>query len=237
MGQIFLAAIQSGAGEKAITALCQLREVQERKQEERELNAAMTQFQAECPTIKKNKMADFEGRTGRVSYEFATLDQVVSTLTPTAAKCGLSYSFDSEMSDGKQIVKCTIRHVGGGSRTSTYAAPIGGTTTMSDMQKGASALTYARRYALLLAFGLGTADMDDDANCTDDKGPREPPITPNELRALLKRIVAHIQDSGARRSYVNKLGVTGDPNLPESWNRQAYATAKEFCDTSEGASQ
>lgn len=59
-------------------------------------------------------------------------------------------------------------------------------------------------------------------------------ITQGQLKTLLNRIKAIKPESDDRRKYVAELGVTGDPTLPESWTRAAYATAKAFCDNSEG---
>jgi len=60
------------------------------------------------------------------------------------------------------------------------------------------------------------------------------PIAKTELNALLMRIKNHIQDADERRGYVTELGVSGSPNDPASWSREAYEAAKKFCDEMEG---
>lgn len=237
VGQIFLAAIQAGSGDEAIKALCQLKESERVRQEERELNAAMAEFQAKCPPVSKNKTASFPSKNGgEVSYDFVSLDRVTATIAPVASACGLSYGFDSILDGAKQIVTCTIRHIGGGSRKATFSAPVGGTTTMSDMQKGASALTYARRYSLLLAFGIGTADMDyDGANPPSE--PEADPVTQQELTRLIQRVRTHIQNDKERYAYYGKVSLSGEPNHTTSWTREQFAKVCENCDEWENSGQ
>jgi hypothetical protein len=222
-------ALANGTNIEALERLFALRERSEKAESERSFNAAMTRFQCLCPAIIKDK----ETKSGN-HYEYATLGQITMTIAKVQAECGLSHSFDSELKDDRQIVTCTVRHRDGFSRTATFTCPVDKAARMNVSQQGASALTFGRRYALLMAYGIGTADMDTDMNDADRGEPREPPITPNELKALLRRIVTHIPDGVDRRGYVSGLGVTSDPTLPESWTRAAYATAKAFCDKSEG---
>jgi hypothetical protein len=59
-------------------------------------------------------------------------------------------------------VTCKINHINGHSQDAKFTAPIDPAAKVNDMQKTASALSYARRYALQLALGITTTDEDDD---------------------------------------------------------------------------
>lgn len=151
-------------------------------------NDAMVRFQSRCPTVRKTDTASF----GKTSYDFLPLDELVRAITPTLTECGLSFRFDSLLDENHQKVTCTVSHIGGHSEQSSFASPVDGTTAMSQMQKGASAVTYARRYALLLALGIGTADKDDDAVRNDDRPSQE------ALSSLFKRVKHLSQLDGER---------------------------------------
>lgn len=224
-------ALANGTNIEALERLFALRERSEKAESERSFNAAMTRFQCLCPVIVK----DQETKSGNY-YRYASLGRITTTIAKVQEECGLSHSFDSELKDDRQMVTCTVRHSNGFARTATFVCPVDKAARMNVSQQGAAALTMGKRHSLLMAYGIGTADDDTDMNDEGNQGSdeQEPPITPNELKALLRRIVTHIQDGVDRRGYVSGLGVTGDPTLPESWTRAAYATAKAFCDKSEG---
>lgn len=188
----------------------------------------MTSFQSRCPAIVKDKATQSGNH-----YEYATLGQITQTIARVQGECGLSHSFDSVMTEERQIVTCTVRHVDGFSRNATFTCPIDKAARMNVSQQGASALTFGRRYALLMAYGIGTADMDSDINDAPQT-PQEQPITPNELTRLLKTIVKHVPEPADRRKYVESLGVTGDPKHGASWSREQFAAATKFCDEMEG---
>lgn len=96
---------------------------------------------------------------------------------------------------------------------------------MSNMQKGASALTYARRYALLLALGIGTADKDDDAG-----GPVEPDDRPTreELNALVSSVKFVTQKDGDKlREW---MIATFQCESFKNMTREQYRAVRKYCD-------
>lgn len=224
-------ALANNTNIEALERLFALRERAERTESERQFNEAMTGFQSRCPAIIKDK----ETKSGN-HYEYATLGQITMTIAKVQEQCGLSHSFDSELKEDRQIVTCTVRHVAGFSRTATFTCPVDKAARMNVSQQGAAALTFGRRYALLMAYGIGTADMDADAAemCHRTDEPQEQPISPNELTRLLKSIVKHIPDAGDRRKYVESLGVTGDPKQFRSWTREQFAAASKAVEEMEG---
>jgi len=136
---------------------------------ERAFNSAIQAFQFECPSIKHDGHAAF----GNTKYSYATLAQVANTIRPYLDKHGLSYGFTSEsVSDGIKVT-CTVKHVEGHSGSADFVVAIDNNAKgMNIAQRAASALSYARRYALLMALGITTADTDDDG-----AGAGEPPLS------------------------------------------------------------
>lgn len=129
---------------------------------------ALANFQSECPVITKNKkVMNKDGRT--VRYEYASLDGIGVQIKKPLAKHGLSYSWDVKKKENNMEVVCTVTHKMGHSASSTIEIPISADGYMTEPQKYASAQTYAKRYTLINALGITTADLDDDATTVNDQ--------------------------------------------------------------------
>lgn len=230
MGSLLAQAVAANLPVESLERLVALKERCDRVESERQFNRAMTEFQSKCPAIAKNKSASFG--QGKAKYDFVTFDAITITIAPLLSECGLSFRFDSKLDANAMTVTCTVYHVSGFSRDSTFTSPIDSSSSMNIQQKGASALTYAKRYALLLALGIGSADMDYDGMIPNE--PQAAAISDQDLTRLLKRLVKHIQVSAERHDYVSELGVKGDPTKADSWSREAYESANKFCDEMEG---
>lgn len=157
---ILQAAVTNGATPESLEKIVGLQERIMAKQAEMDFSAAIHMFQSECPPIPKNKTA----KAGSYSYEYASLDHIARIIAPIIRKCGLSYSFEASSTNEMVEATCTVRHIGGYSTSARFAAPVDRGAKMNDMQKQASALSYARRYALILALGLTTGEADDDGS-------------------------------------------------------------------------
>jgi len=147
-------AIEKGADIDTLSKIMDLQERQMNKAAEQDYNRAISGFQSELRPISKNK----ESYVGR----YATLDHIAKCIAPLMTKYSLSYSFESEINNGMVQVTCKINHVNGYSQNAKFTAPIDPSAKVNDMQKTASALSYARRYALQLALGITTTEEDDD---------------------------------------------------------------------------
>jgi hypothetical protein len=123
---------------------------------------SLMEFQGQCPVIAKTKTAD----TGTYKYDYAPLDKIVEAVKPILQACGLSYTVQTRHEPDSMVAICTVHHVEGHSESSEFRAPIERTARMNDMQKAASAQTYAKRYAFCNALGILTGDDDDDAQLT-----------------------------------------------------------------------
>jgi hypothetical protein len=139
-----------------------------------EFAQAVATFQASCPPIAKKSTAKLTTKSGvSFSYKYAELDEIARTVRPILQKVGLSYAWDSTW-DGKLLTcDCTLRHINGHHEKASFACPIETAAGMSEQQKHAAALTYARRQSLIQILGLTTCDPDLDggnpATITDDQ--------------------------------------------------------------------
>jgi hypothetical protein len=175
--------------------------------------AAMADFQAVCPTIKKTKRAD--------RYVYAPLDQVLRTIRPHLESNGLSIRFDTEMTDNSIITAiCTVSHRNGHSEVSHFAAPIDSEMRVNDTQKVGSANSYARRYALMNALNLVASNEDDDGFTADlppqsekrkaEIAAREPqaPITSEQIAQLklhAERLRKEVEDGKPVKRILNQV--------------------------------
>lgn len=149
-------AINKGIDPEALGKLLDLQDRVIAKQAASEFTLALKGFQSECPIIGKNK----DGH----NYRYADLDKIITVIRPLLDKYGLSYSFDSDVTETNVAVTCTICHVSGHSKQTRFAAPIDPNAKgMSATQKFASVTTYGRRYSLVMSLGIVVAEEDRDA--------------------------------------------------------------------------
>jgi hypothetical protein len=129
--------------------------------------------------------------TGQVQnreYKYLTIQKLHAAVLPILHGAGLSWTtfpttgpaLSYSLSDGDETFGDVVPLIG-----------------CSDMQKLGSAITYARRYALLAVLGL-TPDVDDDGNIASKgstetpkpEGPSVPAIPLDRARAILTAAVA-----------------------------------------------
>lgn len=124
-----------------------------------ELFSALAEFQDECPEIIKDKTVEVK-KNGKFLYEFdyASLGNMIETVTPTLSKHGLSVT----QSVGNSGVITMIGHKSGQWLiTEPLQVDFDG-----DEQSQGSSITYKRRYQFGGALNLDSI-KDDDANNTD----------------------------------------------------------------------
>ena len=104
---------------------------------------------AEMPNVRK---------TGTGNYgKFAELHELIDAVRPVLAKHSLSFMQDvSGLPDGRIGVTTILVHASG-EKIATGPLPM---PAPADPQKVGSAITYARRYALMATLGLATEDDD-----------------------------------------------------------------------------
>jgi len=100
---------------------------------------------------------------------YVTLDGVIKSIDDALKGTGLSYFQEATGEDNQVSVATVIVHESG---QYIELSPLVLPTTKRDPQAYGSAITYAKRYALAAAFGVG-ADKDDDANRAVEKVSKE----------------------------------------------------------------
>jgi hypothetical protein len=193
-------AITAGVNIETLERLVALRATLRAEQAQQAFLEAMAGFQGECPVIPKDATA----KGGKFSYNYAPLDTIITTIQPHLRRWGLIHTIDTRQVDENgvtyQEATCTISHVQGHSQTSTFRAPIDQGASMNDMQKAASAQTYAKRYALVNAYGIVTGDEDDDAGGKHvGSAPEAPPAKLPEVRGVPEEVDLREGGEGAKK--------------------------------------
>lgn len=143
---------------------------------------AMAEFQSECPTIKKTK--EVRSRSRELLYSYAPIESIIQQVAPILKKNGFSYSFDTK-TNGSIAATCTVTHELGHSKDSTVSVPAGQGSIMSEAQKVASSITFAKRYAFCNAFGIMTGDEDDDNRIAAPDAPETPKMAPYRVEKVV----------------------------------------------------
>jgi len=125
---------------------------------QKEIIKALLKAQKEFPTVKKEDTNPF------FKSSYAGLPSVLEVVLPILNKYELLVS-QSPITEGDRIgVETTIYHSSGESITSKFTVNL----AKNDPQGAGSAITYARRYALISILGLNVDD-DDDGNVASNK--------------------------------------------------------------------
>lgn len=124
-------------------------------------------------TITKNQTAN----VGKYSYQYVDIAQIHEYLEQN----NMSYYQYIERIDNDDYIM-TVRIINGEEKPALRGSRVVDATLYGNdnpAQKQGSALTYARRYSLLMAFGLATED-DDGASLTPKKTTKKPERNPND---------------------------------------------------------
>ena len=142
--------------------MMQLQERWEDRQAEKDFNTAVAAFQADVPSITKDKK-------GVHDIKYAPLDSILQAIQPLLTAQGLSVRFSTTMSDAGMLhATCTISHVSGHSEVSEITVPLDRDMRANASQQMGSANSYAKRYALGNALNLSFVETDTDATDLHD---------------------------------------------------------------------
>jgi hypothetical protein len=168
------------------------------------LSAALVTAQAEMPGAPKSA----KGQVGNQTRYYADMAAVVEAARPVLAKHELAYTqFPSGFAGGCVTVTTRLLHTSGEWMEAELDMPTGG----SGAQAVGSAITYAKRYALMAVLGMPTEDDDGSAATAASKPaarksapPAAPPAVaepddPNKISAAqTKKMMASFNDIGLR---------------------------------------
>lgn len=131
------------------------------------LAAALAKAQAEFPPIAKDRTVN----TGTYKFDYATLSEIRTSVTPALSKHGLATSGSLVYrDDGTPGVEVMLLH--GPSGETKSSNPLWAPAKPSKIQDLGSLLTYLRRYAECLLLDI-VADEDDDGNAAEGNHGRE----------------------------------------------------------------
>src|SRR5262245_11237413 len=98
--EMLVAAIEKGMDAQSMQILANIHFQFEEKRAEREFNAALVAFQAECPVILKEKQIEFPTkRGGKFKSQYAEMDDLVEQTKALREKHGFSFTFKRLMED------------------------------------------------------------------------------------------------------------------------------------------
>jgi hypothetical protein len=130
----------------------------------KEISAAMALAFAKIESATKGKV------NPAFRSKYADLAAVVDAIKPALAEHGLFFRQVTHPADGGVCVETIIHHSSG---ESLSCGPLFLPATKQDAQGYGSAMTYARRYSLMAAFGVPAED--DDANAAVASKPANKP--------------------------------------------------------------
>jgi hypothetical protein len=156
-------AVEKDLDVEKLEKLFALYERDQKRLAEQEFFKSLAEFQAVCPPIRKST-EKAASRDGGPSYNYAELDEIVRTVQPILHGLGFSYTWDMPKPPENGLIECLckLRHVKGHEVVARFVCPFASKAGMSEQQKYASALTYARRYSLIQVLGLSTTEKDTD---------------------------------------------------------------------------
>lgn len=190
--QLIITALERNVPMEVLQKLLDMRERLQKEEAERFFRGSMSNFQAECPIIKKTKVVmNKDGKSTR--YKYAPIDSIVRQVQVLLDKHGLSFnSKTSIISDPFPGISATVQisHIMGHSEYSSFEVPMDKDAYMTEPQKWSSAATFAKRIAFCNGFGIITGDEDDDAAITgeDSEGNKEFLEMLAKLNALPEKI-------------------------------------------------
>ncbi len=181
-------ALARGASPEMVDRLIAWGERLQAAAERRAFDEAIAAAKAEIPIIKKARVVDFVGQTGkRTHYRYADMAMLVENVGPIMAKHGLSHRFQPFDREGKMWLRCIIAHRGGHSETSEMVAPPETSGNKNPHQAQASGLTFTQRTLFAMAMGLAAGE-DDDGRAAGVAAEPAPSITDAQAEALRKAL-------------------------------------------------
>lgn len=180
------------------------------------LNKALAAFQAEMPSLARDRSVEVEtkGDKPNYGYSYATLANVTATAMPLLGKHGLSFTaFPGAGSDGKGMsLHYSLLHESGEERSGEFPMSAEG-----GIQILGGRITYIRRYCLLAVTGLA-AEEDDDAAAAQDydanKGTAQRRAQPPANRARRAAPTAEPAEGGQTAQRAVRPAVEAPP-LPD----------------------
>jgi hypothetical protein len=151
-------AIDKGLGVEELGKLMDLQERWQANQARMLFFEAFTNFQSDIPELRKTKAVEF----GNTKYNYAPLGDITRQIGKVVKAHGLSYRWEIQDTSTEIKVTCLVSHVSGHTERTTMQANPDTSGSKNPIQARGSAIEYLKRYTLIGALGLSTADSDID---------------------------------------------------------------------------
>jgi hypothetical protein len=179
------AAIMAGdvTSEKAaaLEKFMDLHERAEKRNAEREFNAAFAEFQKATKQVTRLKPVGNK-------YRYAPTEDIMREAKPHMDANGFSLSYSQKMDKpGIVTVVCVLSHIGGHSRTNEFSARCSPQQGGSDREADVGASTVAQREAICDALGIVRNDDGQDARLIGQKVTAEQAATLKDFVVSLGR--------------------------------------------------
>lgn len=262
-------AIDRGITPDGLEKLLALKERIDARNAESDAIHALAELQGELPPVKKTRTVP--DKNGNAKYHYAALEDVLAHLRPFMSKYGLTVRFNSSLENesfggpGQTLIRvyqraeCIVTHASGHSWSAYHRAPLDPNApgNPSQGQIGAAAETYAKRRALMNAFGLATEDEDDDcrlrrelhdapaANANSPKAqPRGGRVQQDEVDTVKRRWAAcfgsglskdEMRAEFCRWAFATAGVPNGKADQLSAWSREAIKTCLMALDQEEAS--
>lgn len=129
----------------------------------KDIDEALLALQADPPVLTKNR----DGQAGNQKTKYADLVQVNLIVLARLNGYGVAYVCrPTLLDDGKFVLAYELKHVASGTvKAGSYPLKLS-----ENSQQMGSAISYARRYALLAVTGIAAEEEDDDGRGADGRG-------------------------------------------------------------------
>lgn len=161
--QLLALAVDKNIDIDKLEKLLAMKERWEAQQAKKAFFNSLSDFQIECPDLRKTKKVFFEMKTGGTTeYFYAPLADIDRQIKQPLKNRGLTKRWEISDTGAEIKVTCIITHVDGHSERTTMTATPDTSGSKNPIQARGSAIEYMKRYTLTSALGITTADSDID---------------------------------------------------------------------------
>lgn len=157
--QLLTLAVDKDLDIDKLRQLMELQKAWEANQSRKAYFSALSDFQDQCPDIRKSKKVGFDLKQGgRTDYNYAPLGDIDRQIKKLMKACGLTKNWKIFDNAGRIKVICHITHIEGHSEATEMEADADMSGSKNAIQGKGSAIEYMKRYTLTGALGITTAD-------------------------------------------------------------------------------
>lgn len=160
--QLLSLAVSTNMDLDKLEKLLAMKERWDAKEAEKAFLSSLSDFQEECPELRRTKDVKFK-TDGPVVYSYAPLSDIDRQIKALLKKHGFTKRWRIFDVEGKTKVVCIIAHTDGHKEETEMEGDSDMSGQKSAMQGKGASITFMQRYTLIGALGLTTADSDIDA--------------------------------------------------------------------------